>query len=111
MNQDIQLSFRALGDPTRRQILQKLTTSDMTITEVVDQFDLTRTAIRKHLSILEEGQLITVTQSGKERINCLNPRGLKNTAQWFNHFDQFWDSALKSLTHAVESTHKKQTKR
>lgn len=111
MDQDLQLSFRALGDPTRRQILQQLTTNDMTITEVVDQFDLTRTAVRKHLSILEEGHLITVTKSGKERINRLNPQGLKNTAQWFSYFDQFWDSALKSLTHAVESSHKNQTKR
>jgi len=97
MEQNIQLSFRALGDPTRRQILQKLSAEEMTITEVVEQFDLTRTAVRKHLSILEEGDLITVTQSGKERINRLNPQGFKNAEQWLSYFDQFWDNALHHL--------------
>lgn len=111
MEQNIQLSFRALGDPTRRQILQKLSAEEMTITEVVEQFDLTRTAVRKHLSILEEGDLITVTQSGKERINRLNPQGFKNAEQWLSYFDQFWDNALTSLKNAVEHRHKNQSNR
>jgi len=83
----------------------------MTITEVVEQFDLTRTAVRKHLSILEEGDLITVTQSGKERINRLNPQGFKNAEQWLSYFDQFWDNALTSLKNAVEHRHKNQSNR
>jgi len=104
MNQQLQDSFRALGDPTRRQILMELGRDELTITEVVDKFDLTRTAVRKHLTILEEGNLITVTPRGKERITRLNPTGLKKTADWFNYFDQYWDSALGALKNAVEST-------
>ena len=103
MNQDIQSSFRALSDPTRRQILMELGREDLTITEVVDKFELTRTAVRKHLTILEEGNLITVTPRGKERVSKLNPIGLKTTAEWFNFFDQYWDNALNSLKHAIES--------
>jgi len=103
MNQSLQSSFRALGDPTRRQILMDLCLEEMTITEVVDKFELTRTAVRKHLTILEEGNLITVTPKGKERINRINPKGIKLTADWFTYFDQFWDSALDSLKQAVES--------
>ena len=103
MNQSLQSSFRALGDPTRRQILMELCQEDMSISEVVNRFELTRTAVRKHLTILEEGNLITVTPKGKERITRINPAGIKLTADWFNYFDQFWDSALNSLKQAVEN--------
>ncbi|MGH1357506.1 MAG: ArsR/SmtB family transcription factor [Burkholderiaceae bacterium] len=111
MSTDLQSSFRALGDPTRRAILMRLSQNDMTITEVVDSFDLTRTAVRKHLTILEEGQLITLTSRGKERVSKLNLAGIKSTADWFNYFDQFWDSALGSLKSAVEATPSKKPNR
>jgi len=109
MDQSLQSSFRALGDPTRRQILMELCQEEMTITEVVDKFELTRTAVRKHLTILEEGNLITVTPNGKQRITRINPTGIKLTADWFNYFDQFWDTALSSLKHAVESDNQNKT--
>lgn len=102
MKQQLQPSFRALADPTRREILRQLTKKELTITEVVEKFELTRTAVRKHLTILEEGQLITVTPRGKERITRLNPKGIKKTADWFNYFDSYWDTALASLKSAVE---------
>ena len=102
MNQQIQPAFRALADPTRREILRQLTKEELTISEVVEKFELTRTAVRKHLTILEEGQLITVTPRGKERITRLNAKGIKKTADWFNYFDNYWDTALGSLKNAVE---------
>ncbi len=106
MNQQLQPSFRALADPTRREILKQLRQEELTISEVVDKFDLTRTAVRKHLTILEEGQLITVTPRGKERITRLNPQGIKSTMDWFNYFDQYWDNALESLKTTIESNTK-----
>lgn len=111
MNQDLQQSFRALGDPTRRAILMQLSQKDLTIAQVVEKFELTRTAVRKHLTILEEGDLITVTQRGKERVNKLNLEGVRTTAQWFDYFDQFWDSALSSLKTVVENNEQKKTRR
>lgn len=110
MSNDLQASFRALGDPTRRQILMELGQKDLTITEVVEKFDLTRTAVRKHLTILEEGDLITVTPRGKERVTRLNPQGIKSTAEWFNYFDQYWDAALNSLKKVVETNNPKKSK-
>lgn len=112
MSQDLQQSFRALGDPTRRAILRQLCQEDLTITEVVDKFDISRTAVRKHLTILEAGNLITVTPRGKERITKLNPKGVKLTADWFNYFDQYWDNALGSLKNAIENDNQnKQTRK
>jgi len=111
MKTDLQPSFRALSDPTRRAILQQLCQDELTIAEVVDKFELTRTAVRKHLTILEEGNLITVTPRGKERVTKLNPAGVKSTAAWFNYFDQYWDTALGSLKNAIESDTNKTNKR
>ena len=74
----------------------------MTIGEVVDQFDMTRGAVKKHLTILEQGKLISVHVSGRERINRLEPGGLKSVAEWFNYFDKFWDENLSNLKKAIE---------
>ena len=111
MRQELQASFRALADPTRREILRQLSKEELTISEVVDKFDLTRTAVRKHLTILEEGQLISVTPRGKERLTRLNPNGMKKTAEWFNYFDQYWDTALGSLKSAIENDKQTNTRR
>lgn len=107
----LQPAFRALGDPTRRAILTQLTNGEMTIAEVVDQFELSRTAVRKHLTILEKGNLITVTARGKERVTTLNPKGLKSTSDWFNYFNQYWDNALGSLESAINNNKQTQSKR
>jgi len=99
-------AFRALADPTRRQILMHLSLSDMTIGEVSDQFNMTRAAIKKHLVILEEGQLISVRTSGRERINKLEPLGLKSATEWLNYFNQFWDNKLGALKTAIDDDNK-----
>lgn len=100
---EAQGAFRALADPTRRQILLHLSKADMTIGEVSDRFDMTRGAIKKHLVILEEGNLISVHPSGRERINKLEPMGLKSVSDWLLYFSQFWDVKLSDLKSAVEN--------
>lgn len=102
MQPNPQTTFRALADPTRRDILGLLSAQDMTIGAVADRFDMTRPAIKKHLAVLEEGQLITVTPRGRERINAINPDGFRNLESWLNVFDRFWDDRLSALKSAVE---------
>ncbi|MHA1525382.1 MAG: ArsR/SmtB family transcription factor [Alphaproteobacteria bacterium] len=96
-------AFRALADPTRRQILLHLSVADMTIAQVSDRFEMTRGAVKKHLIILEEGNLISVHTQGRERINRLEPSGLKSVSQWLNHFSKFWDDKLGNLQSAIET--------
>jgi len=102
----VQGAFRALADPTRRDILVFLSQRDMTIGEVADRFAITRAAVKKHLTILEEGALISVHASGRERINRLEPEALKTAADWLNHFSVFWDDRLHALKAAVENEEK-----
>ncbi|MEO1249600.1 MAG: helix-turn-helix domain-containing protein, partial [Pseudomonadota bacterium] len=92
--------------PTRRAILVELSNGDLTIGEVVDRFDVTRAAIKKHLTILEQGELITVQTAGRKRINRLRPEGLKIAADWIAYFDRFWDDRLADLKSAIEKDKK-----
>lgn len=97
-----QMGFRALADPTRRNILQLLAKNDMTIAEVADNFQMTRAAVKKHLTILHEGGLISVQVSGRSRLNTLEPDGLKRVFDWFSYFDAFWDDRLDTLKAEIE---------
>ena len=102
MSEAQQLCFRALADPTRREILTLLTHQDLTIADVAEKFAMTRTAVKKHLTILDEGGLITTEVRGRARVNRFNPTGMKPALTWLSAFDAFWDQRLSTLKSAVE---------
>jgi len=97
-----QTCFRALADPTRRDIVRMLAKSDMSIGQLTGHFDMTRAAVKKHLTILSDGGLISVTSRGRERINRLEPAGMAPVLNWLEFFDAFWDDKLASLKTAIE---------
>ncbi len=97
-----QMGFRALADPTRRDILRLLASNEMSIAEVAENFEMTRAAVKKHLSILSEGDLISVRTDGRSRVNALNPDGLRRVFDWFSYFDGFWDDRLSALKSEIE---------
>lgn len=99
-------AFRALADPTRRKILMHLSDADMTIGEVSNHFEMTRAAVKKHLIILEKGNLISVHTKGRERINRLEPLAMKSVSEWLNYFSRFWDEKLGNLSSAIEKHEK-----
>lgn len=102
MPDTLQPAFRALADPTRRAILHMLGQQDMTIAQVSDHFDMTRAAVKKHLNVLQQGDLIQVRARGRERINALHADGIKPVLDWLTFFDQFWDDRLADLKTAIE---------
>lgn len=99
---DTQLAFRALADPTRRDILLMLRRQNMTIAQVAENFDMTRAAVKKHLTMLSDGGLITVSAKGRARINQINPAGMAPVLDWLSCFDAFWDDRLSALKAAIE---------
>lgn len=99
----LQPAFRALADPTRRNILLMLGHKDMTVSEVAGQFDMTRAAVKKHLKILEDGALIRSEPRGRARIHHLNPDAIRPVFDWLKMFDRFWDTKLETLKHAIEN--------
>lgn len=102
----VQSTFRALADPTRRDILLMLRERDLTIAEVAQNFDMTRAAVKKHLTVLSDGGLITVRPQGRERINQLNPKGIAPVFDWLSYFEGFWDDHLSALKIAIEKDKK-----
>lgn len=102
MNTGPQEVFRALADPTRRQILMHLAQENLAISDIAARFDITRTAINKHLAILEEGGLIKSEVSGRERRNRLTPEPMKSAFEWLGHFERYWDVKLTDLQREIE---------
>lgn len=98
----LQPSFRALSDPSRRDILRLLGAQEMSVADVAQHFDMTRAAVKKHLNVLDEGGLITTRKRGRERLNRLNAEGLRPVVDWLSWFDQFWDQRLDALKAAIE---------
>ncbi len=94
--------FRALADPTRRDILLMLRASDMTIAQVADNFDMTRAAVKKHLKVLSDGGLISVRAQGREKLNTLNPNAFAPVVDWLTFFDGFWNGRLSALKSVIE---------
>ena len=95
-------AFRALADPTRRAILLHLSQEEMTIADLSGRFDMTRAAVKKHLTVLSDGGLITVKTRGRERINTINPEGMAPVLDWLSYFDAFWNDRLDALKTAIE---------
>ena len=102
MTEPEHMGFRALADPTRRGILHLLAERDMSIAEVADNFQMTRAAVKNHLTVLKEGHLITMNRDGREQMNALNPDGLKQVFDWFSYFESFWDDRLATLKTEIE---------
>lgn len=100
---EIQSTFKALADPTRRHILKRLGDRDMSIGELAQGFEMTRAAVKKHLNVLEQGGLISVRPNGRERINTLEPDRLMAASNWINYFSGFWDNRLNNLKTAIEN--------
>ncbi|MCU9612718.1 metalloregulator ArsR/SmtB family transcription factor [Caldibacillus lycopersici] len=95
--------YRALGDSTRRRILSMLKQGNKTQKEIVMAFDVSQPAIKKHLTILLEEEMISVSMKGKYRIYSLNHTALQNAYQeLLNHIGELLDDQLISLKNYVE---------
>ncbi len=94
--------FRAIADPTRRGILKLLADREMSIASIKDCFPLSRTAVNKHLRILEDATAIVRKKVGRETRYTLNPEPFRDVKEWVAYFDQYWDENLNRLRKAVE---------
>lgn len=92
--------FDALGDPTRRQILQVLTAGPKPVGELADQVPVRRPAVSKHLRVLQGAGLVTYETRGTRHLYALAPEGYVSAQQWFV---QTWDTVLTAFaTHVDE---------
>jgi DNA-binding transcriptional ArsR family regulator len=97
-------AFDALGDPTRRAILEQLLRGQLTVGELASRVPVSRPAVSQHLRVLKDARLVHDRQSGTRRIYQISPDGI---AKMRAYLDMFWERALEQLkTNAEHETRK-----
>jgi DNA-binding transcriptional ArsR family regulator len=89
--------FQAIADPTRRAILLLVTSQSMTAGAIAENFDTARPTVSKHLQILTECGLLRQEQNGREMLYHLNPKKMKEIADFIEPFREMWDDRFNKL--------------
>src|SRR2546423_15017917 len=97
-------TFAALADPTRRGILERLGRGSATITELAEPFGMTLTGLKKHVRVLEEAELVTTEKVGRSRRCTLGPRRLEDARGWIETYQRMLDDRLDRLGEFLERT-------
>lgn len=94
---DLDRAFRALADPTRRGIVERLSRGQASVSELAQPFGMSLPAIVQHLALLEDSGLVRSEKIGRVRTCRLDPATLSLAEQWFNQRRQEWDERLDRL--------------
>jgi len=94
--------FRAIADPTRREILRLLRGGEKTVGGIAASFRMSRPAISKHLRLLRSAGLVAARARGTARICQLKGRPLAAVSAWVQEYEAFWNENLRSLKQFVE---------
>ena len=90
-------AFRALADPTRRAILDRLRAGERTAGELGADFAMSQPALSQHLRVLRDAGLVTQRPDGRRRWYRIDPVGLRAVYDWLEHYAAFWDERLRAL--------------
>jgi DNA-binding transcriptional ArsR family regulator len=98
--------FKALADPTRRLLLDRLFERDgRSLTELESELEMTRFGVMKHLRVLEEAGLVVTLRSGREKLHFLNPVPIRLIHdRWIDKYTERHASALADLKHELEAS-------
>lgn len=94
---ELDLTFAALSDPTRRAILARLALGEASVGELAEPFAISMPAISRHLKVLENASLIVNERRGKHRFCRIQPETLARGAQWFDDYRHFWRGSFRRL--------------
>jgi DNA-binding transcriptional ArsR family regulator len=97
-------TFFALSDPTRRAVLARLAEGEMTVSDLAAPFAMTLPALTKHLTLLENADLIARKKVGRTVTCRLQPAGLKPAADWMAFYERFWPEQLDALAAFLDKT-------
>lgn len=90
-------TFAALADPTRRAILARLASGDASVTELAEPFHMSQPAISRHLKVLENAGLISGAKDAQRRPRKLEAKPLGEAHQWLEEYRKFWEFSYKRL--------------
>ena len=103
----IEQALDALGDPTRRAVLNRLRGGNRSVREIADGMEVSRPAVSQHLKVLKTAGLVVVRTEGTRRFYGVDTHGLEALRNWL---DGFWDEALLSFKEAAEREAAKEVK-
>ena len=90
-------TFAALADPTRRAILARLASGEASVAELAKPFDMSQPAISKHLKVLERAGLVTRGRAAQRRPRRLEAKPLAEASKWLENYRQYWEEAFHRL--------------
>ena len=95
-------AFRAIADPTRRAILERLRLGPAPVNTLAAEFAQSRPAISKHLRVLNEAHVVSEQRSGRERIYRIEPETLRAVDDWIGDYRSLWQDNLNRLKSYLE---------
>src|SRR5215813_9183871 len=104
-----EVTFQALADPTRREVLDLLRRGSQPAGQIASAFPVSRPAISKHLRLLRRAHLVREHREGRHRVYQLNPEPLRAVDSWIEQYRTFWSANLASLKSFVEEEYAKET--
>jgi len=109
-DEQLDATFAALADSTRRAILARLSTGEASVTELAKPFDMSMPAISKHLKVLERAGLIARGRDAQWRPCRLDAGPLKGVADWVDHYRRFWEESFDRLDEYLREIQNKEKK-
>jgi DNA-binding transcriptional ArsR family regulator len=98
----INRTLAALADPTRRNILERLSLEPISISELARPYGISLPAVMKHVRILEEAKLVTTEKRGRTRECRVGPEHMDDVAAWLERYRRHWERRLDRLEAAIE---------
>ena len=94
---DLNQTFAALSDTTRRAIVARLAEGEAPLAEVAAPFQMSLTAVSKHVRVLSDAGLISVTKRGRTRYCRIEAAPMREAVDWLNDYQRFWDQQSDAL--------------
>jgi DNA-binding transcriptional ArsR family regulator len=94
---NIERIFHALGDPTRRAMVERISQGPVSVSRLAEPFDMTLAAVVQHLQVLEESGLVKTEKTGRVRTCSIDPAGLAALERWIAARRSVWDKRLDRL--------------
>lgn len=94
--------FRAVSDPTRRAILDRLSRGEHTAGQLQQGFEMSAPAVSQHLRVLREAGLVRQRKDGRQRVYRLQAERLREVFDWVSRYERFWEERLDRLQQILD---------
>ncbi len=94
---DLNATFSALSDDTRRAILAQLRDGEQRLSDLAAPFDMSQVAVSKHVRVLSDAGLVTIEKRGRTRHCRLNARAMQTATQWLDDYRDLWANNFENL--------------